>query len=202
MKGSAPWQALLLAVLCSACSASTPPAETATDVPTEAPTPKPPTPEPPTPAPTPAGASTVQTTPATVAPAPVPMPAPVQKSGSAVVNRKPQAKPPATSSAPSRDSAAVYATVTTLSRGKGVPAETRAALQRIRELLKAGQAAAAVTDLQTQRIGLEGESRLCIEFRSATDAGPLMSEMHRIAAGIDLLDVTETPCPYRKDKTP
>lgn len=114
----------------------------------------------------------------------------------------PQARPPSTPSPAAQDPAAVHANVTTLSRGKGVPAETRAALQRIRAVLEAGQATAAVTDLQTQRIGLEGESRLCIEFRSAADAGPLLAEIRRIAAGIELLDVTETPCPYRKDKTP
>lgn len=110
--------------------------------------------------------------------------------------------PPAPSAAAAKASAPVHATVTTLSRGKGVPAESRAALKRIRALLEAGQATAAVTDLQTQRIGLEGESRLCIEFRTASEARPLLSEMHRLAAGIDLLDITETPCPYRKDKTP
>ncbi|MEO6519255.1 MAG: hypothetical protein ABIO17_09740 [Pseudoxanthomonas sp.] len=138
--------------------------------------------------------------PVTVAPAPSPPPA--QKPRPLVVDRMPQARPPATSSAPARNSAAAYATVTTLSRGKGVPAETRAALQRIRALLEASQATAAVNDLQTQRIGLEGESRLCVEFRSAADAGPLMAEIRLIAAGIELLDITESPCPYRKDKTP
>ena len=148
--------------------------------------------------------SAAQTAPviAPVTAAPAPSPPPAQKPRPLVVDRTPQARPPFTPSTAAQDPAAVHATVTTLSRGNGVPAESRAALKRIRALLEAGQATAAVTDLQTQRIGLEGESRLCIEFRNATEARPLLSEMHRLAAGIDLLDITETPCPYRKDKTP
>ncbi|MET0809318.1 MAG: hypothetical protein ABWX93_11245 [Pseudoxanthomonas sp.] len=104
--------------------------------------------------------------------------------------------------APAPDAGPVHATVTTLSRGKGVPPETRQTLKRIRALLEERKASASVSALEVQRIGLEGESRLCIEFRSAADARTTLAEMRRIAAGSDLLDITETPCPYRKEQTP
>lgn len=89
-----------------------------------------------------------------------------------------------------------------LSRGKGVPDTTRAAWKDIRVLLEQQRATYAVTDLRTQRIGLEGETRLCAEFRSAEDAQAALAEVRRRAAGVDLLDVSEAPCPSPKESKP
>ena len=90
-------------------------------------------------------------------------------------------------------------TINALSRGKGVPAETREAFKQIRTLLERQQATAAVTAVQYQRIGLEGESRLCVEFRNASDAQAVLTEIRKISADVDLLNVVEAPCPSNKE---
>lgn len=89
-----------------------------------------------------------------------------------------------------------------LSRGKGVPDDTRAAYKDIRALLEQQRAAYAVTDLRTQRIGLEGETRLCAEFRSEKDAQAALAEVRKRAAGVDLLEISEAPCPPPKESKP
>ncbi len=86
-----------------------------------------------------------------------------------------------------------------LSRGKGVPYATRDAYKRIHAALEQRQSVSAVTSMYSQRIGLEGESRLCIEFRSAQDAEAALIEIRKLAAGMDLLNVSDTPCPSRKE---
>ena len=93
-------------------------------------------------------------------------------------------------------------TITMLSRGKGVPDTTRTAYKDIRALLEQQRASYAVTDLRTQRIGLEGETRLCVEFRSDKDAQAALAEVRKRAAGVDLLDVSEAPCPSPKERKP
>src|SRR5512147_401564 len=55
---------------------------------------------------------------------------------------------------------AVYA----LSRGKGVPEPTRAALRRASNLLEDLRGQGRVLRLEETRIGLEGETRVCAEF--------------------------------------
>lgn len=90
-------------------------------------------------------------------------------------------------------------TIDALSRGKGVPAEAREAFKQIRALLEQQQATAAVTAMQYQRIGLEGESRLCVEFRNASDAQAALAEIRKISADVDLLNVVEAPCPSKKE---
>jgi hypothetical protein len=105
--------------------------------------------------------------------------------------------PPATQTGDAQPSTL---TITMLSRGKGVPDDTRAAYKDIRALLEQQRSAYAVTDLRTQRIGLEGETRLCAEFRSAQDAQAALVEIRKRAAGVDLLDVSEAPCPSKESK--
>lgn len=95
--------------------------------------------------------------------------------------------------------APAHVTITALSRGKGVPAETRDAFKQIRALLERQQAASAVAAVRYQRIGIEGESRLCVEFRNASDAQAALAEIRKIAAGADLLNVVEAPCPSNKE---
>lgn len=93
-------------------------------------------------------------------------------------------------------------TVTMLSRGKGVPDATRAAYKDVRALLDSQRGAYAVTGLRSQRIGLEGETRLCVEFENAKDAQAALDAIRKQVAGVDLLEVSETPCPSPKDSTP
>lgn len=110
-------------------------------------------------------------------------------------------KPIPTQTSPGADSKAapVHITIDALSRGKGVPTETRDAFKQIRALLERQQATSAVVAVRYQRIGLEGESRLCVEFRNASDAQAALTEIRRIAAGAELLNVVEAPCPSNKE---
>jgi hypothetical protein len=111
-------------------------------------------------------------------------------------------QPPSPSAAQAGDAQPPTLTITMLSRGKGVPDDTRAAYKDIRALLERQRAAYAVTDLRTQRIGLEGETRLCAEFQSAQDAQAALAEIRKRAASVDLLEVSEAPCPPPKESKP
>lgn len=93
-------------------------------------------------------------------------------------------------------------TVTMLSRGKGVPEEARAAYKDARALLEQRRDAGIVTSMSTRRIGLEGETRLCAEFASEREARAALAEIHKRAAGADLLDASLAPCPSPQGKKP
>ena len=111
-----------------------------------------------------------------------------------------EASPPV--DADKADAAPVHLTINALSRGKGVPAETRDAFKQVRALLERQQATPAVAALRYQRMGIEGETRLCVEFRNADDAKAAQAEIRRISAGVDLLEVVEQPCPSSKEYKP
>lgn len=208
---------MLLVMACTACSAPTPPAApagesdelpvaaasesdaTASDAtgaeapPVEVVTAEPPAVEAPAQAPPP--------------PQPAVVPAPVESASPKprpTINAKPPLRPatttrPAATDAGKADAAPVRITIEALSRGKGVPAETRDAFKQVRALLERQQATPAIAALQYQRIGIEGESRLCVEFRNASDAQAALAEIRKIAAGADLLNVVEAPCPSKKE---
>lgn len=102
---------------------------------------------------------------------------------------------PAASDAPPR-TLAVY----TLSRGKGVPDEARATLKEIRALLDAARNDGRVTDMASTRIGIEGETRLCVEFRDAAAADALGAEVRAAARDVELLNVVEERCPDGEER--
>lgn len=91
---------------------------------------------------------------------------------------------------------AVYA----LSRGKGVPDEARATLKDIRALLDAARKDGRVTDMASTRIGIEGETRLCVEFRDAAAAAALGAEVRAAARDVELLNVVEERCPDGEER--
>jgi len=82
-----------------------------------------------------------------------------------------------------------------LSRGKGVPEEARNVLEEARALLKTAHEQGAVTRLSDQRIGLEGERRVCAEFRDADSASEWFSRIQQMSEGVDLLNVKIESCP-------
>ena len=86
---------------------------------------------------------------------------------------------------------AVYA----LSRGRGVPEATLRAWQAIRTLLEDARREGAIAQLQQTRIGLEGETRLCAEFRDADRGRQLLRRAREIGSGVELLNIVEEPCP-------
>lgn len=137
--------------------------------------------------------------PAAASPEPADATPPPPKPKPTIINKAPVKPVPTSPVTDAKDSPSAHITISALSRGKGVPAETREALKQIRALLERQQAASAVTALQYQRIGIEGESRLCAEFRNPGDAQAALVEIRKIAAGVDLLNVAEAPCPSNKE---
>ena len=101
-----------------------------------------------------------------------------------------EAKPPETL-APAPQSISVYA----LSRGKGVPDQAREVLSQSRTLLKAAQERGEVLRVVEQRIGLEGETRLCAELSHSESAHTVIDQIQRLGHGIDLINVKIEPCP-------
>ena len=208
--GTALMALLTVVCACAACSASAPPSGDAGNAPSE-PVPATPSADAPsaaagpdtpvaeTAAPSaPATEPTATPAPAIGTPPPSPRPRPI------TINKTP-VKPTPSPTLPVTDAkgaAPTRITINALSRGKGVPAETREALKQIRALLERQQATTAVTTLQYQRIGIEGESRLCVEFRNASDAQAALAEIRKIATDADLLNIVETPCPSNKEQIP
>ncbi|MDH3503342.1 MAG: hypothetical protein OEZ41_00340 [Nitrospirota bacterium] len=93
--------------------------------------------------------------------------------------------------APAPQSISVYA----LSRGKGVPDQAREVLAQSRTLLKAAQERGEVLRVVEQRIGIEGETRLCAEFSPAESARTIFDQIQQLGQGVDLLNVKVEPCP-------
>ncbi len=98
---------------------------------------------------------------------------------------------PAETLAPAPQSISVYA----LSRGKGVPEQAREVLARSRTLLKAAQERGEVLRMVEQRIGIEGEIRLCAEFSHAESAQSMIDQIQQLGQDVDLINVKVEPCP-------
>ncbi|MFZ1745029.1 MAG: hypothetical protein WBO24_02835 [Nitrospirales bacterium] len=101
-----------------------------------------------------------------------------------------EAKPPETL-APAPQSIAVYA----LSRGKGVPEQAIEVLAHSRTLLKSAQERGEVRRMVEQRIGIEGETRLCAEFSDVESAHSIIEQIQQLGEGVDLINVKLEPCP-------
>jgi hypothetical protein len=108
--------------------------------------------------------------------------------GSACAGDTATSRPAAASSEPR--SLALYA----LSRGKGVPEAARAALADAEEALEDLQARGADVTITEERIGLEGETRLCATFADASLAEEALERIRRLVSGVDLVNLTEEPC--------
>ena len=85
---------------------------------------------------------------------------------------------------------AVYA----LSRGKGVPEPTRGALRKAHTLLEGAKQRGEVIKLKETRIGLEGETRLCVEAKDVDAARALLLELRAMAEKVELFNVVVEAC--------
>lgn len=85
---------------------------------------------------------------------------------------------------------AVYA----LSRGKGVPEPTRGAFRKARVLLEGAKQRGEVLGFKETRIGLEGETRLCVEAKDVAAARALLRELRAIGQNVELFNVVVEPC--------
>ena len=112
----------------------------------------------------------------------------------------PPAPPPAPAPAPPAEPVTIV--IHALSRGKGVPTQTRDTYKQIHALLEQRRSDAAITRLESSRMGLEGETRLCVEFSDRDHAAAMLAEIGKLAAGTDLLNIVEGPCPGNKGSKP
>jgi hypothetical protein len=91
---------------------------------------------------------------------------------------------------PRQQSVAIYA----LSRGKGVPEATRRVLQNVRALAETGKQQGMVQEWRQTRIGLEGETRVCVDLRDESAKHDFLRQLREIVQGVDLINVVEEPC--------
>jgi hypothetical protein len=81
-----------------------------------------------------------------------------------------------------------------LSRGKGVPEGASAVLAGAEKVIADLQARGAPITVTKERIGLEGETRLCATFADESVAEEALARVRRLVSGVDLVNLTEEPC--------
>ena len=81
-----------------------------------------------------------------------------------------------------------------LSRGAGVPEAAKATLTDARSMLEALQAQGTDLRISQERIGLEGETRLCAQFADPQQAEQAYQRLSQIVQGVDLVNLTRGPC--------
>lgn len=81
-----------------------------------------------------------------------------------------------------------------LSRGKGVPPEAREALRRVRELVETDQNRGVSVSAETTRIGIEGETRVCVEYKDPGEGTRAYERVKVIVKGVDLVNLVAQPC--------
>jgi len=82
----------------------------------------------------------------------------------------------------------------TLSRGKGVPEGASAVLAGAEKMIEDLKARGAQITVTKERIGLEGETRLCATFADESLAEEALARVQRLVSGVDLVNLTEEPC--------
>lgn len=91
--------------------------------------------------------------------------------------------------------------VTVLSRGKGVPAEAREALAEVRKVVEADRSRGVKVTMTTDRIGIEGESRLCVEYENGRDGSRAYQRAGEIVKGVDLVNLDAGECEEKSSRT-
>lgn len=102
--------------------------------------------------------------------------------------------PDASGDQPIADTAGAEFALYALSRGKGVPEPTRDAFEKANRYLEESRQRGEVLSLTKTRIGLEGETRLCVQAKDAAAARTLQEEVRSIADDVELFNVVEEPC--------
>jgi hypothetical protein len=102
---------------------------------------------------------------------------------------------PAGGSEPSVKSFALYI----LSRGQGVPDEAREAMGKVRAILDEEKSRGVAVTVQSTRIGLEGETKLCAEFEDEAAGGSAFRRASEVVKGVDLVNLVVEPCGGRKE---
>lgn len=98
--------------------------------------------------------------------------------------------PPGTAAPTEGRELAVYA----LSRGKGLPDETRAALTGARDLFAKLRESGQVLRVVEQTIGFEGERRVCAEFVDARAAAAAREQLLAQSGRTELFNIVMEAC--------
>lgn len=106
------------------------------------------------------------------------------------VESPPTPPPPVSQESTGLRELAVYA----LSRGKGVPNEARSALTAARDLFTRLRESGQVLRIVEERMGLEGERRMCAEFVDAKAAATAREQLLSLSRGADLFNIIMEPC--------
>ncbi|MFM8445083.1 MAG: hypothetical protein ACKN9W_17320 [Methylococcus sp.] len=85
-------------------------------------------------------------------------------------------------------------TVLALSRGTGVPQTTWDTFIRIEALLESARQEGVNLRISRDKIGLEGETRLCVEFADPNLGEQFQQRIQEMAQGIELINVTNESC--------
>jgi len=75
-----------------------------------------------------------------------------------------------------------------------VPPEAREALRRVRELVETDQNRGVSVSVETTRIGIEGEARVCVEYKDPGDGTRAYERARVIVKGVDLVNLVAEPC--------
>lgn len=93
-------------------------------------------------------------------------------------------------SEPAAPSVALYV----LSRGKGVPEPARQVLREARAILEEAQFEGKVVRLKQTRLGLEGETRLCAEFKDREVAEAMIERLRALTRDVELVNLVVERC--------
>jgi hypothetical protein len=81
-----------------------------------------------------------------------------------------------------------------LSRGSGVPAAARVAQEQVQKLVEGDRERGVSVTVETKRIGIEGERRLCVTYETSGDAARALERVRAVVEGVDLVRLVEEPC--------
>lgn len=81
-----------------------------------------------------------------------------------------------------------------LSRGRGVPAEARELLRQAQLLIDRDRENGVAVRSETTRLGLEGETRLCVGYEDRESAEETLRQIERMAEGVDLVNLAVGSC--------
>jgi len=92
---------------------------------------------------------------------------------------------------------AVYA----LSRGKGIPERTRNIFNGIVGTLEQAKKDGKAMNIGQSRIGIEGETRLCVEFNDSQFGMTMAAQIQNSIQNVDLLSLKIEQCSTRTSTT-
>jgi len=81
-----------------------------------------------------------------------------------------------------------------LSRGKGVPPEARAALQRVETMVEESRKRGVTVTVTTARIGIEGETRVCFAYEDPKEGARDYERARDLVKDVDLVNLKVESC--------